>query len=74
MIAPLIAGALFCATPKLANKTETWTQQDQEALLSVQKDGCKQRNANEPCLYIFIKNSEGNYTAACGPEQRREDD
>ena len=74
MIAPLIAGALFCASPKLDNKTDKWVQQDQEALLSVQKEGCKQRDANEPCLYIFIKNAEGDYTAACGPKQRRKDD
>jgi hypothetical protein len=74
MIIPLVAGALFCATPALDNKTDTWTQQDQSALLEVQKGGCKQYNPKEPCLYVFTKNKDNTYTATCGPEQRRKDD
>jgi hypothetical protein len=74
MIAPLVAGALFCATPKLDNKTNKWVQEDQETLLTVQKEACKKADPNQPCLYVFTKVDEGKYEATCGPEQRRNDD
>lgn len=75
MIAPLFAGALFCMTPKVKDDTATkWTQTDQATLLEIQKEGCRKHNAQEPCLVTFIKLGENEYTAVCGPEQRRKDD
>lgn len=75
MIVAMIATAFFCATPKVRDNTATkWTSQDQEALLDVQKNGCRLRDANKPCLYIFEKLKDGEYNAYCGPEQRRKDE
>lgn len=75
MIAPLFAGALFCASPKLKDETHTpWTQTDQATLLEAQKEGCKRNNPQTPCLYVFVKLGENEYTAVCGPEQRRKED
>lgn len=73
MIAPLIAaGSLYCMTPKLKDDTATkWTETDQAALLEVQKEGCKKADPEQPCLYVFIKLGENEYTAVCGPMQKR---
>lgn len=76
MIAPLIvAGSLYCASPKLKDDTKTeWTQEDQETLMAVQKEGCKKRDPEQPCLYVFVKLGQSEYTAMCGPMQRRKGD
>lgn len=72
MIIPsLFTAAMICPSPKLDNKTTTWTKTDQSALLEVQKARYKEHNPKEPCLYVFIKKDDGNYTGQCGPELKR---
>lgn len=73
MIIPLIAGALYCATPTVDNRTETWTKHDQETLLLAQKVGCKNFDTKTPCLTHFVKFDEDQYDAKCGPEKRRKE-
>lgn len=71
MIIPLLAAALYCPTPQLDNKTATWTENDQKAILEIGKHGCKDFDPKQPCLVLFTKNAEGDYTAQCGPEVPR---
>lgn len=73
MIMPIFVGALYCVTPKLDNRTDTWNKQDQETLLLSQKVGCKQFDPKKPCLTTFIKLEEGKYDALCSAEVPRKD-
>lgn len=71
MIIPLIVGALFCPTPKLVNRTDTFNEQDQQTLTYVSKEGCAKQYSDQPCLKIFTKVEDGVYSVLCGPMERR---
>jgi pyrimidine deaminase RibD-like protein len=71
MIIPLVAAALFCPTPTVINRTNTFNEQDQQTLVYISKEGCAKQDSNQPCLKIFTKVEDGVYSVLCGPMERR---
>ena len=73
MIVSMIAAAMmFCPTPHLIDKSgEAWNETDASSLKELAHDGCAKHNPKEPCLYELVKISHDEYSATCGPEQKR---
>ena len=64
----LIAPLPNCATPRLDNRTSTWTAIDSQSYNGA-VTRCFTKFKNSPCLKVFIKLEEGRYNAICGKTQ-----
>ena len=55
-----------CEKPRLVNMTKTWDSHDQATLDDAANRGCKKHFADMPCLKVFIKLNERDYSVICG--------
>jgi hypothetical protein len=64
--------AAACEKVRLVNMTRTWDKHDQQEMDDAAARGCKKRFPDMPCLRIFIKLNERDYSVICGGERAAE--
>jgi hypothetical protein len=68
MIKYLLIVALSCPSIKVINRSDTWNDQDYEALKTATAR-CQTMYPDAPCLKFFLKSEDGIYSAICGAKK-----
>lgn len=58
-----------CDKVRLVNMTKNWDKHDQEVMDHASATGCKKHFSDMPCLRVFIKLNERDYSVICGKVQ-----
>lgn len=65
----IFAHSAECPVPRIVNMTKTWTEYDKDVMNKAAISGCRQHFKEMPCLKVFIKLNERDYSVICGVQK-----